>query len=191
MDQSSDHIDTNKSTPFQIRTEKSIINGSRNTIYWVDKVNKTKLSSEPLDQTDEGRNLRAKPEYKHGTKYTGDWVNNEKHGFGSQTWAKGHKYEGGWANNERHGSGTFWVMRNRKLNKQYSGDWAYGKRCGSGVAYYQDKSRYEGRWENNQRHGRGRMDYADGSIYDGEWFEDKRSGVGVLSVRTCIVYIRG
>jgi hypothetical protein len=70
-------------------------------------------------------------------RYVGEWNENMKEGFGTQTWTKGHKYEGEWAGNMRHGKGTFWVNDNgSKLRKQYTGDWVQDKRNGVGVFTY-------------------------------------------------------
>jgi hypothetical protein len=40
----------------------------------------------------------------------------------------GEKYEGEWLDNKRHGRGTQWVRRDGKLRKQYTGDWVMGQR---------------------------------------------------------------
>ena len=45
-----------------------------------------------------------------------------------RTQADGTKYEGEWLDNQRHGRGTQWVRRDGKLRKQYTGDWVMGKR---------------------------------------------------------------
>ena len=36
------------------------------------------------------------------------------------------KYEGEWLDNQKHGRGTQWVRRDGKLRKQYTGDWVHG-----------------------------------------------------------------
>lgn len=99
-------------------------NGPHHTIYWVkQKKNQDGAVVPSHIKTDASKQL-----YTVGTKYTGDWENDQKCGFGTQTWAKGHKYEGEWVDNARNGKGTFWIKRKGKLTKQYTGDWVDDKR---------------------------------------------------------------
>ena len=150
--------------------------GPHHTIYWVKHAKADPSQVVPSHiKTDASKQL-----YTIGLKYTGDWEDDKKCGFGTQTWAKGHKYEGEWRDNQRHGKGTFWVKRKGQLTKQYTGDWINDKRTGRGLCYYEDGSKYEGDWEENKRHGRGKQTYADQSIYEGEWVNDQRAGLGVL-----------
>ena len=112
--------------------------------------------------------------YGAGEKYTGDWNDNKKDGFGTQTWVNGDKYEGDWVAGRRQGKGTFWVQEKGKLRKQYTGDWQSNKCHGLGVYYYPNFNKYEGEWVRNRRHGRGKLIYADGRVYEGDFAEDER-----------------
>ena len=49
--------------------------------------------------------------WKNGTKYIGEWKNNNRHGFGTYTWVSGSRYVGHYKNDKRHGFGTYtWKM---------------------------------------------------------------------------------
>lgn len=171
--------------------------GPRSTVFWVRR------------QGGGGRGgrlagNRSAPKFVAGAKYAGEWQDNRKHGYGTQTWPSGDKYEGDWERDQMHGKGTYWVKHRSKLRKQYTGDWRHGKRhvrCmprpirpaarpvtrhvaaqGLGIFFYRDGGKYEGEWVQNRRHGRGKMIYADGNVYEGDWQEDKRDGPGVLSL---------
>lgn len=120
------------------------------------------------------RNTTTHQRYGAGEKYTGDWNDNKKDGFGTQTWVNGDKYEGDWAAGRRQGKGTFWVQEKGKLRKQYTGDWQSNKCHGLGVYYYPNFDKYEGEWVRNRRHGRGKLIYADGRVYEGDFAEDER-----------------
>lgn len=116
-----------------------------------------------------------------GNRYTGDWVNNKKSGFGTQTWTNGNKYEGDWLNNKRHGKGTMWIRVASKLRKQYTGDWHHGKKHGLGIYYAKSGERYEGEWRQGLRHGRGKQVYENGDMYEGDWSDGRRAGLGVIT----------
>ena len=145
--------------------------GPHHTIYWVRKKKHKPgaLSSEKHEQ------------YMTGNRYTGDWVDNKKEGFGTQTWMNGNKYEGDWKNNKRHGKGTQWIRVGTKLRKQFTGDWNAGKKHGLGIYYAKSGEKYEGEWRQGLRHGRGKQIYGGGDVYEGDWSDGKRSGLGVVT----------
>ena len=118
--------------------------------------------------------------YTTGSTYNGEWLKNEKHGFGCQVWSNGNKYQGDWRWGKRNGTGTLWVMKNKKLQKQYTGGWKDNKRHGYGVYYAKDGSKYEGEWEEGYRQGGGTLRYPNGDIYKGQFAKDLRSGFGTL-----------
>ena len=43
---------------------------------------------------------REEVELANGARYTGEWVGNERHGFGVQIWKDGSRYEGQWAHDK-------------------------------------------------------------------------------------------
>ncbi|KAF7663101.1 hypothetical protein LDENG_00219350, partial [Lucifuga dentata] len=55
--------------------------------------------------------------------YKGDWVRNNKEGWGLRCYPSSNFYSGEWKNNERHGEGT---MRWLKVGQQYIGMWQNG-----------------------------------------------------------------
>ncbi|KAL0965625.1 hypothetical protein UPYG_G00283680 [Umbra pygmaea] len=115
--------------------------------------------------------------------YTGDWLDNKKHGKGTQIWKK-HKaiYHGDWKYGKRDGHGTYSKLQfaSNEYSKEYSGGWKNDKKHGFGTYFYSDSACYEGEWFEDQRSGCGRMNYENGDIYEGEWLKDKPHGQGVL-----------
>lgn len=152
--------------------------GARNAVYWV-KRNK-KFERLLAD----GENPEARGVKKHipGNSYKGEWKNDKKSGFGTQTWANGAKYEGDWLKGRRHGKGTQWIRVDGKLKKEYSGDWANGKKEGLGVHHGSNGESYEGEWKSGKPNGRGKKIYSDGNVYEGDFVEGAKSGLGVLTL---------
>jgi len=118
----------------------------------------------------------------NGDQYTGDWLDNKKHGKGTQKWAAtGLMYQGDWKNGRRNGFGVLSCpdKSTGKYRREYSGGWKNDKKHGYGTYYYSDDHYYEGHWFADNRSGWGRMYYPDGSIYEGEWYGDVREGRGM------------
>jgi len=162
---------------------KSRKNGPHHTIYWVE-------ANPELERAKREGTLGSKdiPKFRTGKTYAGEWQDNQKNGFGQQTWSDGRKYQGDWVNGKRHGTGTMWVpaqigssKRAPKLRKEYTGEWSENKQHGRGIYYDSQGSKYEGEWQNGKRHGRGTVYYANGDLYEGEFYGDKRSGVGIYT----------
>ena len=80
-----------------------------------------------------------------GSKYVGEYKNNERHGQGTYTWSDGEKYVGEYKNDDRHGQGTYWYNNGTK----YIGEFKAGKRAGKGTLTYPDGSKQAGIWEND------------------------------------------
>jgi len=118
----------------------------------------------------------------NGDEYTGEWLNNKKHGKGTYKWkANGRLYDGDWKEDMRNGFGTYSIPTpDGGYLKQYSGGWKDDKKHGYGTKYYGANSSYEGEWYCGKRNGWGRMTYPDCTIYEGEWYDNKRSGQGIL-----------
>ncbi|XP_042297698.1 MORN repeat-containing protein 3 isoform X2 [Sceloporus undulatus] len=119
----------------------------------------------------------------NGDQYTGEWLDNLKHGKGIQKWKRtGAIYSGDWKYGKREGYGIYGIPdpTTRGYRKVYSGWWINDKMCGFGVKFYSETAYYEGDWYAGKRYGWGRMYYNDGSIYEGQWVEDKPSGQGML-----------
>ncbi|XP_017549058.1 MORN repeat-containing protein 3 isoform X2 [Pygocentrus nattereri] len=121
----------------------------------------------------------------NGDQYTGDWLDNKKHGKGTQVWKRAEvMYDGDWKFGKRDGFGT--LSRCLPLSSDYvrvySGEWRNDKKEGFGTQFYSASSWYEGQWVGHQRSGSGRMYYPNGDIYEGEWLKDKPHGQGILTL---------
>ncbi|XP_041348392.1 MORN repeat-containing protein 3-like [Gigantopelta aegis] len=118
----------------------------------------------------------------NGDQYTGEWLDNLKHGKGTYKWKKdGAIYDGDWKRGKRSGFGTYSLPDGKGgYTKGYSGGWKNDMRHGYGTQFYANEKYYEGEWYADKRSGWGRMYFEDGTIYEGEWFDDERSGQGML-----------
>ncbi|XP_062444682.1 radial spoke head 10 homolog B-like isoform X1 [Rhea pennata] len=127
--------------------------------------------------------------------YSGDWVNNNKEGWGVRRYKSGNIYEGQWKKNVRHGKGR---MRWLTANQEYAGQWEYGIQHGFGthiwflqrmpLSQYPLRNKYIGDFVNGNRHGHGRFIYASGAMYDGEWVCNKKHGRGKFVFKNGHVY---
>nr|XP_033503598.1 MORN repeat-containing protein 3 [Epinephelus lanceolatus] len=123
----------------------------------------------------------------NGNEYTGEWLDNKKHGEGIQVWKKsGAIYDGEWKFGKCDGHGTYGVLlpESKEYVKKYRGEWKNGKKHGYGTYFY-SSAVYEGEWSEDHRSGWGRMYYENGDIYQGEWMKDKNHGHG------CILFTNG
>eukprot|EP01118_Nematostelium_gracile_P014162 TRINITY_DN5467_c0_g1_i1.p1 TRINITY_DN5467_c0_g1~~TRINITY_DN5467_c0_g1_i1.p1 ORF type:complete len:452 (+),score=93.52 TRINITY_DN5467_c0_g1_i1:185-1357(+) len=130
------------------------------------------------------------------SRYSGDWKDDKRHGYGTFTWANGSLYIGEWVEDKREGFGTrIWPNKNR-----YTGQYKNHKRHGKGEFTFSNGSVftgtfednkfikgtytwpngrvYDGEWDNIFRHGKGSYWWPDGRTYEGEWKNDKRHGNG-------------
>ena len=99
----------------------------------------------------------------NGDQYTGEWLNNLKHGKGTYTWKQDSAvYDGDWANGKRNGFGTYSLPKGAGYRKVYAGGWKNDKRHGYGTNFYTEDEYYEGEWYGGKRSGWGRMYYSDG-----------------------------
>ncbi|XP_028680107.1 MORN repeat-containing protein 3 [Erpetoichthys calabaricus] len=142
---------------------------------------------EPLwtewDKKAQKSGLRHTVYYVGGDKYTGEWLDNKKHGKGTEFLKKsGEIYDGDWKNGKRSGFGTLSAPDpvTAEYVKVHSGGWKNGMKDGFGTYFYSNGEHYEGEWSKDQRSGWGRMYFKDGSIYEGEWLHDKHDGQGML-----------
>jgi len=118
----------------------------------------------------------------NGDEYTGEWLENKKHGKGTYKWKEnGCLYDGDWKDDMRNGFGTYSIpLSGGGYLKQYSGGWKNNKKHGHGTQFYDETSCFEGEWYCGKRNGWGRMTYSDCSVYEGEWYNDQRCGQGML-----------
>ncbi|XP_058536272.1 radial spoke head 10 homolog B isoform X1 [Ochotona princeps] len=127
--------------------------------------------------------------------YEGDWVYNQRQGWGIRCYASGNIYEGQWDNSTRHGEGR---MRWLKSNEEYVGQWERGVQNGFGThtwflkripnSQYPLRNEYVGQFVDGRRHGHGKLYYASGATYEGEWVCDRKHGMGRLTFKNGRVY---
>ncbi|GIY08041.1 MORN repeat-containing protein 3 [Caerostris darwini] len=116
----------------------------------------------------------------NGDLFSGQWKNNEKHGFGTLEGENdGIVYEGSWDKNKKDGKGRM-HRKDSLFQFIYNGNWKKNKRNGEGAEFYGDGGRYQGGWRRDAKSGFGRMDYADGSTYVGHWKDDEKAGFGKM-----------
>jgi len=184
-------LDKTSTALWRKNEEKSKRNGVRKTAYWPKR---RKISWEQRLVEEVMNPLKTRlNKWEPGNRYFGEWEDNKKHGFGTQTWSNGNKYEGEWVNGKRQGKGTFWKYdeqfdQNDHLRKIYTGEWHGSKKHGFGIQYLKDGSIYEGMFRQNLRHGEGAMSYANGDVYIGNWVNDEKSGAGKLIAANGNIY---
>lgn len=114
---------------------------------------------------------------KCGLSYEGEWKDDRRKGKGTQIEPDGSKYEGEYADDRRHGQGK-WTGPEGQI---YDGNWHSDKRFGRGTFEDTDGTSYHGEWVNNRKQGKGAFTWANGSKYSGGWENDKRHGRGVFA----------
>uniref|UniRef100_A0A8C3N3M5 MORN repeat-containing protein 3 n=1 Tax=Geospiza parvula TaxID=87175 RepID=A0A8C3N3M5_GEOPR len=122
----------------------------------------------------------------NGDQYTGEWLDNLKHGKGTQIWkSTGAIYSGDWKFGKRDGYGSYSVLdpATKEYKRVYTGWWENDRRSGRGTFFYPNGELYEGEWSNGVRSGWGKMHYKDGSTYEGQWLMDQPNGQGLLQLR--------
>jgi len=95
---------------------------------------------------------RRRHTFRTNAVYDGEWLGNERSGFGIQTWPDGAVYEGQWKQNKAWGQGRF-------------------RHCDGDV--------YTGQWRQNMAHGFGVYLHRDGTTYAGDFLDDLQDGVGI------------
>lgn len=111
-----------------------------------------------------------------GSKYTGQFENDQAHGRGVKTWPDGSVYEGEWSKGQKHGEGKY--VNADDLT--YVGQWGQGVRHGQGTQQYSNKDVYVGAWVNGMCSGSGTYHFSDGTRYRGNWSNGRYDGVGVF-----------
>ncbi|XP_026171381.1 radial spoke head 10 homolog B isoform X2 [Mastacembelus armatus] len=118
--------------------------------------------------------------YPSGNIYSGEWKNNQRHGEGTMRWLKlGQQYFGKWMNGVQHGQGTHvWIPKRANGSQysqrnQYTGNFLQGQRHGWGTFYYAGGAVYEGEWKNNKKHGKSKFTFKDGHVFEGEFMDDQ------------------
>ncbi|ORC90431.1 protein kinase [Trypanosoma theileri] len=122
---------------------------------------------------DDMRHGLGKMEYVGGSVYEGEWLANMRHGQGKLTEANGDEYHGEFVRNEKEGKG---IMTNAE-GEVYEGEFAHGKPNGKGTYIWADGAKYVGSFKDGLKHGQGcewmvNGDWVAGIFVNGE--HDKR-----------------
>mmetsp|Transcript_100214 Transcript_100214/g.173124 ORF Transcript_100214/g.173124 Transcript_100214/m.173124 type:complete len:441 (-) Transcript_100214:235-1557(-) len=133
------------------------------------------FSKKPQSEAKNGLTEQGTYTYPSGDKYTGQWLNGRKHGYGVAEFVSGNRYEGEWDNDFKHGKGTITFVD----GTTYTGDWSKDHKHGHGEAKFASGNRYDGEWVDDAMEGQGTFYYARGDTYNGEWRRGKISGYGV------------
>lgn len=102
--------------------------------------------------------------------YVGKVKNAKANGYGVAIVDTGSRYQGDWIDNQRHGEGTFYWPD----GEYYKGSYANDQRNGMGSYYWPNGEKYTGQWKNDKRNGEGAFYDSDGIVITrGLWKEDK------------------
>eukprot|EP00359_Climacostomum_virens_P005733 CAMPEP_0204918328 /NCGR_PEP_ID=MMETSP1397-20131031/16082_1 /ASSEMBLY_ACC=CAM_ASM_000891 /TAXON_ID=49980 /ORGANISM="Climacostomum Climacostomum virens, Strain Stock W-24" /LENGTH=310 /DNA_ID=CAMNT_0052091585 /DNA_START=328 /DNA_END=1260 /DNA_ORIENTATION=- len=112
-----------------------------------------------------------------GAKYVGEFLNGEKHGYGTKTTSNGQSYSGFWKHNNRSGHGTYYWPS----GSSYTGNFKHGDNHGWGKYTWHNGKIYEGEYKNDEKDGFGAMIFPDGRRYVGEWKHNMHHGHGILT----------
>ena len=74
-----------------------------------------------------------------------------KHGKGVFYYANGSRYEGEFRNDDQNGFGTYFYTDSSK----YEGEWKDDKKDGQGIFYFPNGDKYVGDWKDNHKYGHG------------------------------------
>lgn len=91
------------------------------------------------------REKRLPFEFKNGAIYDGEWVGNDRDGYGIQRWPDGARYEGEWKNNKAHGKGKFYHVD----GDVFEGEWVDDKANGYGIYLHSNGAQYKGYWKDD------------------------------------------
>lgn len=115
--------------------------------------------------------------YSAESKYTGQFLNGQRHGKGKMAYSDGSVYEGPFLYGKKSGAiGTIAYINGDKYVGQWSNDYPNGK----GKYFFKTRERFEGNFVNGEFDGEGTMYYADGAYYSGGWKKSKKHGIGML-----------
>lgn len=110
-----------------------------------------------------------------GSKYAGQWLDDERTGNGVYYYSNGDKYTGTFYKGKRNGNGEYAYLN----GDLYSGNWKDDKKNGVGEFKFKNGGFYNGEWRDNVIEGNGFMMYCNGDHYEGEWKNGLKHGHGV------------
>lgn len=139
---------------------------------------------------------RRRQIFRTGAVYDGEWLGNQRNGFGILTWRDGARYLGQWRQNRpwqgqfRHCNGDVYVGQWRQ-NKAHGlgryleaegvlsvGSFSDDLHDGVGVERWPDGSTFMGQLSRGRKSGYGVYVWPDGSRYEGQWSANQMDGYG-------------
>ncbi|KAA0172297.1 hypothetical protein FNF27_06096 [Cafeteria roenbergensis] len=125
---------------------------------------------------------RGRIKMPNGDVYTGEFLNNLRHGKGQLRRSNGDVYIGHFQNDLFHGKGTLSLSEHRVGGREvigwkYSGTFAQGLKQGKGLLLDGEGGVYEGEFQNDLYHGEGTFKCA-AYTYTGGWVAGRKSGKG-------------
>mmetsp|Transcript_10989 Transcript_10989/g.24201 ORF Transcript_10989/g.24201 Transcript_10989/m.24201 type:complete len:377 (-) Transcript_10989:89-1219(-) len=140
---------------------------------------------------------RRRHTFRSDAVYDGEWLGNERSGFGIQTWPDGAVYEGQWKQSKAWGHGRFrhcdgdvyigqWRQNmahglGKYLHRDgttYEGDFLDDLQDGTGIERWPDKSEFRGEFTKGKKNGKGIYTWPDKSRYEGQWKSNHIDGFG-------------
>jgi hypothetical protein len=102
----------------------------------------------------------------HSQTYYGQWINNQKHGYGKlENHFNKSIYEGEFIQNKKHGYGRLTrQLKDGSMQRYYIGQWKNNRMNGYGTLYFNQSAYYEGEFIDNKKFGWGRMFYENGDM---------------------------
>uniref|UniRef100_A0A8C0AQ54 ALS2 C-terminal like n=1 Tax=Buteo japonicus TaxID=224669 RepID=A0A8C0AQ54_9AVES len=127
------------------------------------------------DNVRQGFGILEKFSAEHPFKYTGQWENDKKNGYG--VWEdkdRGERYIGTWLDDHKHGQGIVVTQSGVCYQRTFHAD----KMVGSGILLLEDDSVYEGNFTEDLTFvGKGKLSFANGFILEGTF--TNKSGQGL------------
>ncbi|CAF3299863.1 unnamed protein product [Rotaria socialis] len=135
-----------------------------------------------FNHTIENRSFYVNIYFNNNDIYHGQWLNNQKHGYGKLiNKFNRYFYEGEFFQNKKHGHGKLTIqLKDRSMQRYYIGQWRNDRMNGYGTLYVNQSAYYEGEFRDSKKFGWGKMYYENGDMYEGEWYNNKRHGLGLF-----------
>eukprot|EP00331_Platyophrya_macrostoma_P016829 CAMPEP_0176466106 /NCGR_PEP_ID=MMETSP0127-20121128/37690_1 /TAXON_ID=938130 /ORGANISM="Platyophrya macrostoma, Strain WH" /LENGTH=328 /DNA_ID=CAMNT_0017859201 /DNA_START=25 /DNA_END=1012 /DNA_ORIENTATION=- len=129
------------------------------------------ITGKAANKGSEPSNGQMDQDISDGSRYQGEFRENNIDGHGVYEWADGRRFEGEWKDNKMEGRGIFTWPDGR----EYHGDYVDDKKEGNGTFRWPDGRSYEGQWKNGKQHGEGIERDGKGNTIQGRWVEGKRT----------------